>query len=306
MNKKLFLAGFILLLVISIFSAFKYNSDRQVSILTQEDAINAVIKLHPELASYRTTSLPPSSIEAKETAEGWYVGFIQSGSGIPGILNAKCYQVRGGKNVVSVGTYVKQNDKTVQSIALDTCSPIFAEAITPAVLPYGYVTLALNQRAIFKDISIRPLSIEEDSRCPNDVQCIQVGTVRVRVEVASGMGTSTSILKLGQVFTTEAQSVTLKIVMPDKNSKVMIADADYRLTFNVVPQESLIQEPQKTCYVGGCSGQLCSDQPDIASTCEYKEEYACYKSSTCRRQSNGECGWTQTAELSACLTNSRR
>lgn len=57
----------------------------------------------------------------------------------------------------------------------------------------------------------------------------------------------------------------------------------------------------KKCYVGGCSGQICSDEPGAMSTCEYREEYACYKSATCGVQANGECGWTETAELTACL-----
>ena len=55
------------------------------------------------------------------------------------------------------------------------------------------------------------------------------------------------------------------------------------------------------CYVGGCSAQLCSDQPDMISNCMYSPEYACYKTATCERQTTGECGWTPTNELSMCL-----
>lgn len=57
------------------------------------------------------------------------------------------------------------------------------------------------------------------------------------------------------------------------------------------------------CYVGGCSSQLCTDQPDAVSNCMYLESYACYKTATCERQTNDQCGWTQTPELSACLMN---
>lgn len=57
------------------------------------------------------------------------------------------------------------------------------------------------------------------------------------------------------------------------------------------------------CYTGGCSGQICSDQEGVISTCEWREEYACYQDATCERQPDGECGWTPTAELSACLAN---
>jgi len=58
----------------------------------------------------------------------------------------------------------------------------------------------------------------------------------------------------------------------------------------------------KTCYVGGCSGQVCSDRPDVITTCEFRPEYACYASATCEQQATGDCGWTKTAELSACIS----
>jgi hypothetical protein len=55
------------------------------------------------------------------------------------------------------------------------------------------------------------------------------------------------------------------------------------------------------CFIGGCSSQICSDQPDAVSTCEYRSEYGCYKSARCERQTNGSCGWTQTSTLTQCL-----
>jgi hypothetical protein len=54
------------------------------------------------------------------------------------------------------------------------------------------------------------------------------------------------------------------------------------------------------CLRTGCSGQLCSDQ-EQATTCEWKEQYACYQSAACERQSDGQCGFTPTADLTACL-----
>ncbi len=61
--------------------------------------------------------------------------------------------------------------------------------------------------------------------------------------------------------------------------------------------------PTGACYRGGCSSQLCTDKPDMVSTCEYREEYGCYQSATCERQPNGQCGWTQTESLKMCLSN---
>lgn len=57
------------------------------------------------------------------------------------------------------------------------------------------------------------------------------------------------------------------------------------------------------CYVGGCSNELCSDRPNVASTCMYRDEYVCYRKARCERQYYGQCGWTQTPELSQCLYN---
>jgi hypothetical protein len=55
------------------------------------------------------------------------------------------------------------------------------------------------------------------------------------------------------------------------------------------------------CFVGGCSGQVCSDQEGVITTCEWQPEYACYADATCERQPGGACGWTPSEELEACL-----
>jgi hypothetical protein len=59
----------------------------------------------------------------------------------------------------------------------------------------------------------------------------------------------------------------------------------------------------QACYVGGCSGQVCSGEADVITNCLYQEAYACYKKATCERQTTGECGWTQSPTLVACLAS---
>jgi hypothetical protein len=63
-----------------------------------------------------------------------------------------------------------------------------------------------------------------------------------------------------------------------------------------------VDEVQAECVKTGCSGQICADE-NVFSTCEFRPEYACYREATCERQDDGTCGWTETAELSACLAN---
>ncbi|HEY5838390.1 MAG TPA: DUF6748 domain-containing protein [Pyrinomonadaceae bacterium] len=59
------------------------------------------------------------------------------------------------------------------------------------------------------------------------------------------------------------------------------------------------------CFKTGCSSQVCADR-NVITTCEFRPEYACYQKAMCERQRNGECGFTQTAELAACLARARR
>jgi heat shock protein HslJ len=68
------------------------------------------------------------------------------------------------------------------------------------------------------------------------------------------------------------------------------------------PVGTLPPQASKQCVVGGCSGQVCSDTHDIATTCEWREEYACYQKAVCERQASGQCAWTETEALNACLS----
>jgi len=56
-----------------------------------------------------------------------------------------------------------------------------------------------------------------------------------------------------------------------------------------------------SCRPTGCSAQICADQ-DVVTTCEFKPEYACYKTAKCERQEDGNCGWTPTEKLVTCLS----
>jgi hypothetical protein len=68
----------------------------------------------------------------------------------------------------------------------------------------------------------------------------------------------------------------------------------------VVGKSSGESKGGKPCFRSGCSSQVCTDH-NVITTCEWREEYACYQKAACERQKNGECGFTQTPELKACL-----
>ncbi len=74
----------------------------------------------------------------------------------------------------------------------------------------------------------------EDSRCPKDVQCIQAGTVRVKVHATYGVLSQDVVLTLGVPYTVSGHSFTLTNVTPDKVSTQTIAPGDYRFTFSII------------------------------------------------------------------------
>ena len=62
------------------------------------------------------------------------------------------------------------------------------------------------------------------------------------------------------------------------------------------------------CVVAGCSQELCTDADDgpTASVCMVEPSYACYaKLSACKRQPDGQCGWTPTPELERCIAEAK-
>ncbi len=56
----------------------------------------------------------------------------------------------------------------------------------------------------------------------------------------------------------------------------------------------------KSCFKTGCSSQVCADH-NVMTTCEFRPEYECYQKAECKRQSDGNCGFTKTRELTECL-----
>jgi eight-cysteine-cluster-containing protein len=59
------------------------------------------------------------------------------------------------------------------------------------------------------------------------------------------------------------------------------------------------------CMRTGCSGQICASEP-LATTCEWREEYACYRESFAQCACiNGSCGWAPNPELLQCVSQAQ-
>ena len=165
---------------------------------------------------------------------------------------------------------------------------------------YGKVTLRVGETVIFKDMLLRVRKVVDDSRCAEGVQCIWAGTVKAEITLVSGMGTSTQTVELGKTLTTEAESITFVSVTPYPKQGGSITQSDHVLTFDITKRTQAAASGT-TCYVGGCSGEVCSDTEGVASNCVYQPQFACYKNAKCERQPSGECGWTDNSTLRTCI-----
>ncbi len=102
------------------------------------------------------------------------------------------------------------------------------------VSPYGVVTIKLGEVANFRGISIRPLSVKEDSRCAQGVQCVWEGTVKLDIEsTLDAAGKRTDTLNLGTTHVIDSFAVSLVSVNPEAKAGQKISDADYRFTIQV-------------------------------------------------------------------------
>jgi hypothetical protein len=97
------------------------------------------------------------------------------------------------------------------------------------------VEAKINQKIEKLGVTIIPLEVLEDSRCPSDVQCIQAGTVRLKASLAGGLGLGlyNATLTLGKPLTTEAETITLVSVTPGKVSTHQISPTEYVFTFTI-------------------------------------------------------------------------
>ena len=82
-------------------------------------------------------------------------------------------------------------------------------------------------------VTVLPLRVVEDSRCPEGAECIWTGTVKLEAQLTSGLGTSTMEFELGKPTTTESELVTLIAVAPVPQVGQEIAEHEYDFYFSI-------------------------------------------------------------------------
>ena len=103
----------VMLTAVPIFYLININKNG----VTESEAISLLKTAYPEFKNYPNDNLPPQSIRTKQASNGWYVAFVQEGSGRP-ILEAKGFLVRNDKTISSIGVYVpKVGDDSLEDLS---------------------------------------------------------------------------------------------------------------------------------------------------------------------------------------------
>lgn len=95
------------------------------------------------------------------------------------------------------------------------------------------VSAKLGESASVLGVTVTPLEVLEDSRCPIDVECIQAGKLRIQATLQSGLGTADQEFELFEPITTEGEEVTLIQAEPVPESTVTIDEGDYTFYFEI-------------------------------------------------------------------------
>jgi len=110
---------------------------------------------------------------------------------------------------------------------------------TNIVIPNISKTTKLNKKVTISGVSITPIELISDSRCPVDVQCVWAGTVDIKVKIESGTSVQESRISLGSSVKFLNVGVELKNVLPQPYVRVSIKPENYYFEFNVVPAEAI-------------------------------------------------------------------
>lgn len=128
-------------------------------------------------------------------------------------------------------TYVGRGGPNCEFAACPTVSTTTNSGATSSPTT---VEAKINKKVAAGTLSLTVLEVVEDSRCPTDVQCIQAGTVRIKVLLSSGLGEGEITMALNTPITTEAEEITLVSVTPAKLSTHTTTASEYTFTFKIV------------------------------------------------------------------------
>lgn len=119
---KKFIAASAVILVILLVSVIAFLVLSRESTISKSEAIEAIKQANIEFESYPSDDLPPKVIKTEEDSNGWYVAFVQEGSGIP-VISATCFFIDEEKQITNKGSYeFEPFSSFVAELDIKTCT----------------------------------------------------------------------------------------------------------------------------------------------------------------------------------------
>lgn len=164
-----------------------------------------------------------------ETREGFY-------EVIEGALVFERYEeqpVSTAERTVSAAGYQTLLDNVAARLEVPLETETDVDTIIELINTRESRIVSLGQTTSAFGVMITPREVREDSRCPEGVQCIQAGTVRVVATVESGLETTDEVFVLGESVGVGPMTLTLTQVEPAPSEEAEIQPSTYRFTFEV-------------------------------------------------------------------------
>lgn len=95
------------------------------------------------------------------------------------------------------------------------------------------VSTGIDRTVEVLGITITPIELVEDSRCPTDATCAWAGTVNVRALLKVPSGEASELFEFGKPRVVEGITITLVEVNPVPDSRKPIRSEDYAFSFQV-------------------------------------------------------------------------
>lgn len=103
--------------------------------------------------------------------------------------------------------------------------------ITYHIRDDGTARARIGETVVAGGYRITPLAMSEDSRCPEDVQCVSAGRVRLVARIDRGSTSEQRDMVLGEAIMLADGSLKFSEVMPAKRSTITLYPEDYRFGF---------------------------------------------------------------------------
>ena len=209
--------------------------EAQIIALGVKDIGQPIEGFDAELVRLAFPGFITTDFEGVETFEGYYK---VNGDRIEYIRSIE-QPITSAERTISSKGYATLLKNTSARLSISATSKETIDSLIQAVNLAEKISLRIGEKVSALGVTITAIAVEEDSRCPADVTCVQAGTVRLKTVLGSGMGEAGQIFKLMEPTTTEAEAITLVAVEPAPKPQIKIEAKDYIFLFEIqkLPQE---------------------------------------------------------------------